>query len=191
MSTIKPVGETHDQPWQNVMAITAFPMQALVYEVRATDGHGNPVVVDYEGKPDPEGTLYIGEQTDDVLRFKNLIEGFQLKKGNHDAPMKYFKEGWDKKHPLATLEAKVTLMARPSLSGKNYTRADGTSTTNAPKHTATDGKVKGTSEECRRLNAKEHKIGRIPPLNRKRGGRIKKEPLMPVDPKSGDDTGIS
>jgi hypothetical protein len=192
MSKIESIGETHDQPWQKVTTITKFPTQALVYEVRATDGNGNPVDVEDDGKIDPAGTMYVGEQTDDVKRFENLIRGFQTggKHLGHDAPKKYFRDGWDKKYPLANLEARVTLMARPSVAGKSYTRADGTVATGAPKYTATDGKVAATAEECRRLNAKEYKIGRLPPLNSKGGGRIKKAPLPPIDPTPGDDTGI-
>jgi hypothetical protein len=192
MNKIKSVGNTHDQPWQKVTATTNFPMQALVYEVRATDGNGNPVDVEDDGKVDREGTMYIGEQGDGVERFKNLIIGFQSNgtQGNHDAPKKYFNESWDKKYPLANLEAHVTLMVRPSIAGKSFTRADGTIATAAPKHTATDGKVMATKEERRRLKTKKHKIGRVPPLNGRGGGHVKKAALPAVDPSSGDDTGI-
>lgn len=192
MSKIEAIGDPLDQPWQKVTEITMFPTQALVYEVRATDGNGNPVDVEDDGKVDPDGTMYIGEQTDDVKRFENLIRGFQTggKHPGHDAPKKYFRDGWDKKYPLANLEARVTLMARPAVAGKSYTRADGTMTTEAPKNTATDGKVAATAEECRRLNAKEYKIGRLPPLNSKGGGRIKKAAIPAIDPTPGNDTGI-
>jgi hypothetical protein len=192
MSKIEPIGETHQGTWQRVTTITAFPTQALVYEVRATDGNGNPVDVVDDGKVDHEGTMYIGEQTDDVKRFENLIRGFQSggKHLGHDAPMKYFRDGWDKKYPLADLEACVTLMVRQSAAGKSFTRSDGTAATEAPTYTATDGKVAATAEECRRLNAKEHKIGRLPPLNSKGGGRIKKAALPAIDPTPGNDIGI-
>lgn len=192
MSKIQSIGKTYEQPWQKVTSIKTFPTQALVYEVRATDGNGNPVNIEVDGKSDSEGTMYIGEQADDQKRFENLVRGFQSceKHSAHGAPMKYFRDGWDKTYPLAGLEARVILMARPSVAGKSYTRVDGTLTKEAPRYMATDGKVAAMAEERRRLKAKECKIGRLPPLNSKRGGRVKKAPIPAIDPTPGNDTGI-
>lgn len=176
---IKPVGKARGpQAWQNLMQAKDLPKVALVYEVRATDGSGQPVAVTYKGSTDPTGMIYIGEQGDGVIRVNDLLTGFQTlgKKDPHGAPTKFFKEGLDKQYPVDQLEIRVTLVDQSSSSASDL---DGLFDRPAEKGKPSDAKASARLNERGLIRKFQQTYNRLPPLNKQQGYHTRKLPLAP------------
>lgn len=187
---IKPVGKARGPgPWQNLLKTQSLPTQGLVYEVRATDGKGNPVPVDYKGIIDDTGMIYIGE-LDDTGRVNDLLKGFQTfgKDDPHGAATKFFAEGLDKLYPVDQLEIRVTLVDQSTPAPKSA--LSGMFDKPPEKGKPSDAKVAARTIERSKLSSFKYTVKRHPPLNKKGGYHTKKPPLTKsageIDP-VGDD----
>lgn len=173
---IPPVGKSRGAgPWQKLIQVKSLPTDALVYEVRATDGSGNAVPVTYQGKTDPTGMIYIGE-LDDTKRVNDLLKGFQTfgKTDPHGAPTKFYDEGLDKLYPVDQLEIRVTLVDQSKPADSDLS---GLFDKPGEKGKPSDAKVAARVNERGAIFKFEQQVKRLPPLNKKKGYHTKSPPL--------------